>query len=153
MMGRLIRRVFRLEGVEMSEFSENNFTFSEDVSDRIITNDAETRHYTVFRGDGNDTLRRLSDDFGAYDTIVAGAGNDIIDAGGGFGNIIWTGAGADTVVRSSRFEHQTTIKDFTTGEDTLDISVLGVTSFDDLAPFFFTHSEGGQTDHAMARRR
>ena len=85
---------------------------------------------------------RLSDNFTAYDTIIAGAGNNIIDAGGGFGNIIWTGAGADTVVRSWRFEHQTTIKDFTPGEDELDISVLSVTSFADLAPYLGTYGEG-----------
>lgn len=83
----------------------------------------------LFGGGGNDRLFGGDDD----DKLFGGAGDDILHGGAG-ANIIYGGGGADTyvVVFAGEISDVTTIGDFQIGLDKVDLSGLGISSFDQL---------------------
>lgn len=86
----------------------------------------------LFGGNGNDTLKGGEDD----DILFGGAGNDILIGGSG-GNMLYGQSGADIFLGVSRnlldtFGSANTIADFKQGEDKIDISAFGISSFDQL---------------------
>ncbi len=100
-------------------------------------------------GDGDDIINTGDGD----DTIYGGNGNDVINAGGGDDtiylegdeDIITGGKGADTFVMDSNNQDENTgitnlIKDFTIGEDTIDLSnIKTIRSIDDISISLVTH--------------
>lgn len=79
-------------------------------------------------GEGNDTITTG----GGNDIIRGDDGNDVIDAGAG-DDTVWGGEGDDTFVIGDHDGSTTTIKDFTIGEDILDLSVFAVGDFANLS--------------------
>ena len=80
---------------------------------------------TLTGGAGNDTLMGM----GGADELMGGAGNDTLD-GGADADMLTGGAGNDTFV----WGDDDTIKDFTPGQDKLDLSAIAaVTSLNDVA--------------------
>ena len=94
---------------------------------------------TINGFEGDDTLNGLGGNDiinggDGTDTIDGGAGDDILD--GGFDtNYLTGGAGADTFVVSERGAHISIIEDFEGGIDLIDLSGMGVSSYDQLIPF------------------
>ena len=117
----------RLENITAADLSAADFQFEINGTDE---NDS------IRGGDYNDTLsgERGGDDIdgGAGDDfIVGGAGEDTLTGGAGDDTLIG-GEGADTFVFAAG--HGTdTIRDFTDGEDTIDLSAItGITDFENL---------------------
>ena len=110
--------IIRLEGVARDDLDKDDFALR--VSELVLTDGDEA----AFGGD-------------ADDVIDMGGGDDIVDGGGGVNNVIG-GAGSDTF--QARGDHgTTTVGDFTRGKDIVDVSLLGIESFDQLA----IRAEGG----------
>ncbi len=80
----------------------------------------------LYGGEGDDELYGGA----GKDQLFGGDGDDTIE-GGERGDILTGGAGADTFVYSTG-DGRDTITDFTDGEDKIDLSGTGITSFDDL---------------------
>ena len=91
---------------------------------------------TLYGGEGDDTLRGdhgpgTSRTDGGDDALYGGAGDDTLDGGTG-DDALDGGTGDDTFVFEAGHGNDT-IKDFTDGEDLIDLSAfVGITSFDDL---------------------
>ena len=99
---------------------------------------------TLYGGDGNDTLDGGEGDdllrgHGGDDVLRGRGGADTLEGGdgadrllGGTGDDVLTGhGGSDTFVFSERFGTDR-VKDFTDGEDLLDLRGLGLSGFDDV---------------------
>lgn len=80
----------------------------------------------LYGGGGNDSLLGGEDD----DKLFGGAGNDTLDGGSG-NNKLYGGAGADTF-KLSRQSGVTVLGDFQVGLDKFDLSILGISSLDQL---------------------
>lgn len=78
-------------------------------------------------GEGDD---RITGGSALIDILVGGEGDDTIDGGAGT-NYVHGGEGDDTFVIQSG-QTLTTIYDFTDGDDTIDLSNIGITEFSDL---------------------
>lgn len=83
----------------------------------------------LFGGGGNDHLFGGEDN----DKLFGGAGDDILHGGAG-ANTVYGGEGADTyvIVFAGEISDVTTIGDFQLGLDKVDLSGLGISSFDQL---------------------
>jgi Ca2+-binding RTX toxin-like protein len=84
----------------------------------------------IYGGSGNDTITGGS----GNDTINAGGGDDIITAGSGQ-DIMFGGSGADRfvfAVNDSSYSAHDRIRDFTEGEDKIDLSSMNAHTFSDL---------------------
>ena len=103
--------IIRLEGVARDDLDKDDFTLR--ATELVLTDANEF----AFGGD-------------ADDVIDMGGGDDIVDGGGGVNHVIG-GTGSDTF--QARGDHGTTmVGDFTRGEDIVDVSLLGIKSFDQL---------------------
>ena len=70
------------------------------------------------------------------DTLVGTDGTDILNGFGGDGTLDGLGGtGVDTFIVSVRGSHTTTITDFEDGLEVIDLSGIGISSFDQLVPF------------------
>lgn len=81
----------------------------------------------LYGGGGNDRLFGGDDD----DKLFGGAGNDTLDGGGG-NNKLYGGAGEDTFKLSHQGGGITVLGDFQVGLDKFDLSILGISSLDQL---------------------
>lgn len=115
---------FLLKGVNYWTLSERDFIFAPGDAPREIF--ANQSGY-VFGGTGNDRLH------GSYNgsTIFGDAGDDIIYAAIGGVTSMTGGAGRDIFALTSATGFATAIvTDFTQGQDRIDVSDLGISSFD-----------------------
>ncbi len=108
----------------------------------------------LYGGDGNDTLYGGSDSnsddavdqliggngddtlYGNRDDMDGGDGNDILIASNGYHNAYTGGSGADIFrfVAGPKAYQYSTVTDFTAGVDKIDVSDLGVSSWEQLKP-------------------
>ena len=101
----------------------NDFLYGDPARDGTFEG-AHAGDDVLYGGAGNDVLYGDSSD-------QIGSGNDTLDGGAG-DDLMWGGAGADTFVFQAGHGNDT-IKDFTDGEDSIDLTqITGITAFDDL---------------------
>jgi len=125
---------FILRDISFNDLSAADFIFNTDNADlTVATNGRSFTDYVLFGGNGNDTITGAAT---GDDRIDGGAGNDFIAAGFGT-NILTGGSGNDEFSITDRdfFTTNTTITDFTIGQDQLNVSFLNVSTFEDLLPF------------------
>ncbi|WP_232825440.1 calcium-binding protein [Albibacillus kandeliae] len=119
-------------------FKGNDLLIGGDGDDRLLRSAGDD----ILRGgDGNDILKGgRGDDVlkgnAGNDRLVGDAGNDTLVGGRG-DDVLIGGEGEDTFV-FAKHGGSDVVRDFTVGEDTLDVSALGVDSLDD-----FAVTEGG----------
>ena len=112
--------VIRLENVNADDLLATDFVFDASLG-RTVDVTGSAGESTLFGSDAADTIT------GSFwnDRIHAGDGDDVIAAGQG-DNVITTGAGADTVVVTVRGRQEAVVRDFTQGEDVIDLSMTGI---------------------------
>ena len=121
-----------LGGYAEGDYIEKTDNVTGSAFDDLIVGDRDAN--ALDGGAGDDVLSGA----GGNDELFGGAGNDALDGGlgddfleGGLGNdIFFGGAGRDTfVIGPGSGSDLDTIEDFTGGEDVIDISAFGITSF------------------------
>ncbi|MEO1601608.1 MAG: G8 domain-containing protein [Pseudomonadota bacterium] len=80
----------------------------------------------LFGGTGNDSLIGGLGDYSGNDILVGGLGADLLNGGAGDDVYVFETA------RDSTANSRDTIQQFSVGEDTIDVSLLGITGIDDL---------------------
>ncbi|OSP52528.1 M10 family metallopeptidase C-terminal domain-containing protein, partial [Pseudoruegeria sp. SK021] len=149
----------------LGELTEANFLFSDEAyavadtyetTEFILTSGADrwktqdNNDATVYAGAGADLLESGGGNDFLYsgddnDAIFGGAGDDYLDGGTG-SDYLTGGAGADIFVfRASDVDNATgltgdIVRDFTVGEDVIEMSGFGFTSIDDLQFFKFSNN-------------
>ncbi len=113
----------------LSDLSADDFVFRTSTFAQTI-NITSSGTSDVFAGRGDDDITGST----GNETINAGEGDDIINAGRGT-NLIRSEDGSDTIEISFRGAQSTTIADFVSGEDIIDLSDWFIGSFDQLLPF------------------
>jgi len=122
-----------LRDISFNDLSAADFIFNTDNADlTVAATGLSFRDNVLFGGNGNDTITgAVTGD----DVILGGAGDDTISALGGT-NIVTGGLGNDEFITGLRASSaDTTITDFEIGSDQLDVSVLNVSTLEDLLPF------------------
>jgi|GEM_PF-1952018 len=123
--------VLVLRDTSIADLSDSDFVFNTSTAPRIIDT-PNTRENIIFGGNGDDQLTAGND----TNELNGGGGDDILNAGGGYSNVLRGGEGSDTLVISEdRGNEGVFIKDFTQGQDVIDISGLGVSDLDTLMPY------------------
>ena len=116
----------RIENVTIAELEANDaFRFNTFTGGVDIDVSNRTTSYTLFGGNGDDEIVTG----GGNDRISGGQGDDLLDAGAGT-NTIYTGEGADTIVLRRTGSVETTIVDFTQGQDIIDVRSFNIAEFD-----------------------
>lgn len=124
---------FILRDVSFNDLSASDFIFNTDTTDLTVGITGRTfTDYTLFGAAGDDVITSDSGD----DNLSGGGGDDEISAGFG-DNVVRGGTGSDDFNITARdfFTTNTTIADFTNGEDQLDVSFLNISTFADLSPY------------------
>ena len=119
-----------IQNFDYTNLTAADFIFDTDPASRSFAGNALDRTY--FGGLGDDSYIGGSGD----ENIHGGDGNDFINARLGV-NTVYGGEGADTFAVSQRGYHETTIKDFGLGVDVIDLSGMGISSFDQLTPHIY----------------
>lgn len=124
--------IFIFEGLSLADVSADMFTFRTFTGDLTVDTDGGSRfdNYVMFGGLGDDELTSQN----GNDILSGGAGDDELD-GGFFTNTLYGGSGNDSFVMAARGTQTQMIKDFTQGEDQIDLRVLNVTNLDELRPY------------------
>ncbi|MDA8707977.1 hypothetical protein N9M10_01245 [Hellea sp.] len=117
-----------IDNITLADISAADFIFDTDATARTIT--GNNSQNTIFGGLGDDIINGGTNSEG----IHGGDGNDFINAGRG-GNTVFGGEGVDTFAFVERGGHTTTIRDFEDGVEVIDLSGIGISSFDQLLPF------------------
>ncbi|MEP3889935.1 MAG: calcium-binding protein [Hellea sp.] len=117
-----------IENTTAADLSAADFIFDTDPASRSFTGNALDRTY--FGGVGDDSFTGGSGD----EDIHGGDGNDFINARLGT-NAVYGGEGADTFAVSQRGSQDTILEDFVSGVDVIDLSGIGISSFDQLSPY------------------
>ena len=117
-----------IENTTAANLSAADFIFDTDPTSRSFTGNALDRTY--FGGVGDDSFIGGSGD----EDVHGGDGNDFINGRLGTNNV-YGGDGADTFAVSQRGSQDTTLEDFVSGVDIIDLSGIGISSFDQLLPY------------------
>ena len=121
--------ILRINDITIGELSAADFVFRTSTVPLTI-NITTSGDSDVFGGAGNDDITGG----GGRETVNAGAGDDTINMGVDT-NFIRTGSGSDTVEISFRGTQYTRIADFDSGNDVIDLSDWGISSFDQMLPY------------------
>lgn len=113
-----------LMGVAKATLAAGDFIFESETADRYLVGGDGGN---IYGGTGHDTLVGGA----SPDRMFGDAGDDVLISGGG-NDTLTGGSGADIFVLSRVFStsSQMTITDFGYGVDKLDVSALGINSFD-----------------------
>ena len=120
-----------LEGIDRGDLTADDFIFNDDTAGMTLTTTNSSSNFYLFGGNGNDTI---TDALIGDDTLHGGAGNDTFLLQGG-DNTVYLGDGNDIAVLDVRRDQEHSIQDFEIGEDRIDVSQLGVSTFEDLSLF------------------
>ena len=139
---------FYVQNFDYTNLTAADFIFDTDPASRNFAGNALDRTY--FGGLGDDSFIGGSGD----ESVHGGDGDDFINARLGV-NAVYGGEGADTFAVSQRGSHDTTIGDFESGIDIIDLSGIGVSSFDQLLPHMIQFGSETQfnTNWGSARER
>jgi len=125
--------VYRFQDTLLADLSSSDFIFNTDLTNLDVSASGRSfTDYVLFGGAGDDDIVASRGD----DTLVGGAGADELT--GGFGtNILRGGAGNDdfNIISRDFFDTDTTIEDFTIGQDQLDVRIFNVADFTTLLPY------------------
>ncbi|NGN43477.1 type I secretion C-terminal target domain-containing protein [Mesorhizobium sp. CGMCC 1.15528] len=125
-----------LEGVIASTLTSSSFIFNTNPA-ALTVNGTNFYSDVLFGGNGDDTLNGYS----GADTLNGGAGNDMLIGMAGDDTLVG-GAGNDIFAYTAREFGRDTIKDFTVGQDRIDLSALNVADFATLSRYISTDSLG-----------
>ena len=145
-------------------FSTERLIFSNmvlaDVSAADFIFDTVTNGVTITGPSGGSSLfGSLGDDIitggSGSDGVNGGDGNDLLSGGSSGTNTLRGGNGTDTFIIYDRGSYTTTIADFEDGVEVVDLSGMGVSSFDQLVPYL-TEDDGDvllQTGNGFSTER
>ena len=125
-----------IENISLADLSAADFVFDMTTDSQTILG-ADERG-TLFGGLGDDIIIGGS----GSENIFGGDGDDYIDAGLGFYNRVYGGEGVDSFAVTQRGQHETQIYDFELGIETIDVSILGATSIDQVLDFTGPYGAG-----------
>ena len=116
---------FTIKNVDKSAFRTTDFILYTGGARQVEGSSLDDRLFASAHGD---TLKGQ----GANDDLFGGAGADILIGGSGT-NTLYGASGSDIFVVGTQGEQfLDTLKDFTKGSDKIDVSALGISSFDQL---------------------
>ena len=118
-----------INNITLADISAADFIF--DTTSDGLTIQGISGGSTIFGSLGDDVITGGT----GSDDIHGGDGDDILNGGVSGSNTLIGGTGTDTFVVSQRDGHTTRIIDFEDGVELIDLSGMGVSSFDQLVPF------------------
>ena len=132
--------VYRLENIQLSDLSESDFVFNDINQDLTVNAGGRSfTDYTLFGGNGDDTINAASSIFGnSVSNLNGGAGNDELN-GGNNSDILNGGAGSDELNGGANSDQAS----YETASTEVNINLAtGVTSGDQAVGDTFNSVEG-----------